>query len=125
MSQCALSYMREGDKAERRLEKLQTEALEVTQVHLTSIAPPAEQPAAPVEETMAQTEQPAVRAEESESQTEQPAVQAEAPVPPKTNIPAYKLLKQARRQQKQLDRDARMQAKAQSPALPPDLSIAA
>ena len=132
MSQCALSYMREADKAERRLEKLQTEGLKEEKAQPASKASQAEQPAAPAEETATQTEPPATLAKEATAQAEQPAAQSEETLPQtepsaaqakasvlsKTDVPAYKRLKQLRRQQKQRDREARTQAKVQGPDLP-------
>jgi hypothetical protein len=88
MSQCALSYIREADKAERRLEKLQTEGLEEKKTQPDSKAPQAEQSTTPAEEIVSQTEQSATPAEEAATQTEQPVAQAKAPALPHTNIPA-------------------------------------
>lgn len=116
MRLCALSYAREADKAERRLEKLQAAHVkeekqqpgpEVPKAEIPQVdAPPAEIP--PAENPPAEVPS----AEPSEKAT------AQAVAAP---IPAYKLLKQERRLAKQRERAARMalaEALAQDSDLP-------
>ncbi len=93
MSLCALSYAREADKAERRLEKLQaTRMKEQKQQHApeTTAAEPAATPAP------AHAEQTTPRAQ--------------------PNLRTYKQLKQELRLAKQRERDARLKAQAEAPA---------
>jgi hypothetical protein len=93
--QCALSYAREADKAERRLEKLQ---------------------AARVKED----QQPEPETTEAEQAAGEPAPQAQEAAA--ATIPAYKLLKQERRLAKQREREAR-KALAAALAQDPDVSL--
>jgi hypothetical protein len=110
LSQCGLSYIRDADKAERRLEKLQAARLKEEQAQAEF-----EQIPAPADDIIAQAEPSAT------ALAERP--KAEDPVPPTTDVPAYKRLKQLRRLAKQEERDARTQAQTHGPA--PDLPIAA
>ena len=113
LSQCGLSYIRDADKAERQLEKLQAARLKEEEAQ-----PEAEQIPTPAEDITVQAEPPAT------AQPEQPATPAaEDSVPPTATVPAYKRLKQLRRRAKQEERDARMRARTQGPA--PDLPVAA
>ena len=100
MRQCALSYAREADKAERRLEKKQAARMEVAEPEPK--APPAEP--TPV----AATEEPVSQAPKAEAV-----------------VPAYKRLKQERRLAKQSAKDARLKAQAEAQARAPGLPTAA
>jgi hypothetical protein len=111
LSQCGLSYTRDADKAERQLEKLQAARLKEEQAQ-----PETEEIPTPDQDIIDQAEPPAT------AQLEQPTA-AQDPIPQTATIPAYKLLKQLRRQAKQEERDARMQAQSQGPA--PDVPAAA
>jgi hypothetical protein len=130
MRHCALSYVREADKTERRLEKLQADQpagkplVEAETAQATTIAATQTEPAA------TPAEAPATRTEAITTPAEAPSTQAEptaTPAEPATAqvlaapIPAYKLLKQQRRLAKQQARNARLKAqadKAQDPNLP-------
>jgi hypothetical protein len=110
MHRCALYYIREADKTERRLEKRQAARPEEPEAE--TIQP--EPVAAPVEATTtvdaANTEAPAPKAAQASADT----------------IPAYKQLKQERRLAKQRERDARLKAQAEAHRpQDPDLPLAA
>jgi hypothetical protein len=106
VARCGLSYAKEADKAESRLEKLQ--------------AARREEQTQPPEAALPQPEPAITPAQDIVPQ----ASIAPAATTPAAPIPAYKRLKQERRLAKQRDKDARLQARAarsggnQSPGLP-------
>jgi hypothetical protein len=102
MRLCALSYAREADKAERRLEKLQTARIKEQEQQPEPASPEAEPAITPTEQTTTQAQQS-----------------------PAADVPAYKRLKQERRLAKQRDRDARLKALAEAWAQEPDQNLAA
>jgi hypothetical protein len=109
MARCALSYAKEADKAETKLEKLQVARRE----ELTQ--PP---------ETALRQPEPAITPARDIVPQASTAPTATTPAAP---IPAYKRLKQERRLVKQRDREARLQAQAALAAgnQNPDLPLAA
>jgi hypothetical protein len=107
MRQCALSYIREADKAERRLEKLQTVPIkEPKQPMIQPQETICEAPAIPAEEPS-----PSAAGTPVHDATPEPHAAASA-APAATSIPAWKQKKLQRRLTKRLAREARMQAQA-------------
>ena len=99
MRLCALSYAREADKAERRLETLQAARVEEEKQQFGPETPEAEPLEAEIPE--AETFQAETFQAETPRAEPEPSRKATAPVP------AYKLLKQERRLAKQRERAAR------------------
>jgi hypothetical protein len=107
MHRCALYYIREADKAERRLEKLQAARTQEAEA-----------------EAEAETTRPETAATATEAPTAIEAPPAEAPTAAVPNakprqstaadIPAYKRLKQERRLARQRERDERLKVLAEA-----------
>ena len=103
MHRCALYYIREADKAERRLEKLQATRTQEAEAEITR-----PETAATATEAPTAIEAPTAEAPTAEVPTAKPRQSTAA------DIPAYKRLKQERRLARQRERDKRLKVLAEA-----------